>query len=151
MLPCRRIRVGGDAPACRAAESIRPSTEPKADRVMSVELSHPASRLRLAAWLILVAGLVAAVLVYLRAADTAPDDGAYRIVDGQAYAANDSAGADLQSERLGGKALVRTAAFDRWLGSLWHGRRLAWTVLAITAALAGLCFHIAGLIDEPVD
>ena len=50
---------------------------------------------------------------------------------------------------MGGKGTLLVARFDDWLGTLWHGRRLALTlgVAALLAALA--CRFVAGLVDDP--
>jgi hypothetical protein len=43
---------------------------------------------------------------------------------------------------------VWTYQFDRWLASLWHGRRLAYTLAVLSALSAGvalLCFYICRL------
>lgn len=112
------------------------------------------ARLRVAAVAILVAGLLASTGVWIAAADDAAataDGPTARIVGNRVDTAADDAARDSQSERLGGQALVRTAAFDRWLRSLWHGRRLAWTLGVLAIALAAACAWIAALMDTPVD
>jgi hypothetical protein len=53
-----------------------------------------------------------------------------------------------QVERLGGMSAVYALEFHRWFLSLWHGRRLAYTLAALSAAVALLCFYIAGLMAE---
>ena len=47
-----------------------------------------------------------------------------------------------------GKANVLAAEFTRWLGSLWHGRRLALTVACATVLVAGGFWLLA---DAPSD
>jgi hypothetical protein len=116
------------------------------------KVARPRERLRLAAGLILIVGVLAAVIVYIAAANEAdPDALGYEIVGGQAYAigAGDSSRELQQLERLGGKAAVQTFKFQRWVDSLWHGQRLAYTLLLLSAAVAGLCWYVAGLMDEP--
>ena len=55
-------------------------------------------------------------------------------------------------ERLGGTATVQTVKFDQWMGSLWHGRRLAFTLAVLGLAIGGACWHVGGLMDEePLD
>jgi len=51
-------------------------------------------------------------------------------------------------ELFGGKAMIPMVRFNQWLGSLWHGERLAFTmgVLSIVVALA--CFWVARLVSE---
>jgi hypothetical protein len=116
------------------------------------KLASPRERLRLAAGLILIVGVLAAVIVYIAAADQAdPDALGYQIVGGQAYAigAGDSSRELQQLERLGGKAAVQTFKFQRWVDSLWHGQRLAYTLLLLGTGVAALCWYVAGLMDEP--
>ncbi len=50
--------------------------------------------------------------------------------------------------RLGGTATVQTVKFDRWLGSLWHGERLAGTLAVLGLLLGGACWKIGGLMAE---
>ena len=95
-------------------------------------------------------GLIAAAVVYLRAG-SADGGGNYQIVGGQAYAVDPSVAQRAQTERMGGKALVMTAQFDDWLGSLWHGQRLAWTLGVLAMAVSGGCVFVAGLMEEDTD
>jgi len=53
-----------------------------------------------------------------------------------------------QLERLGGRASVRTAEFDQWLSSLWHGRRLAATLAVLGLVVGGACWRIGALMAE---
>jgi len=102
-----------------------------------------ARRLRLAAAAILAIGIAAAGLIYATAPDSDPDDPAARIASGRLYEYN--------IERIGGRAAVYAARFDQWLGSLWHGRRLAWTV-AVGSAIAALgCLGLAGRLADPAE
>jgi hypothetical protein len=121
---------------------------------MPGKFSTPHSRLQLAGLVVLVVGLLAALCVYLAAAN-GPDTGAasYRIVDGHAYAsAPDDSDREMQAlERLGGRASVWTYRFDRWLASLWHGRRLAGTLTVLSLVVSWACFHVAGLMAEDPD
>jgi hypothetical protein len=116
------------------------------------KFANPRQRLRLAAGLILIVAVLAAVIVYIAAADEAdPDALGYQIVGGQAYGigAGDSSRELQQLERLGGKAAVQTFKLQRWVDSLWHGQRLAYTLLLLGAGAAALCWYVAGLLDEP--
>ena len=55
-------------------------------------------------------------------------------------------------ERLGGTASVQTVKFDQWIGSLWHGQRLAFTLAVLGLAIGGACWHVGGLMEEePLD
>jgi hypothetical protein len=53
-------------------------------------------------------------------------------------------------ERLGGTATAQTVRFDQWLGSLWHGRRLAATLAVLSLVVAAGCTYVAGLMAEDV-
>jgi hypothetical protein len=48
-----------------------------------------------------------------------------------------------QLERFGGKSAVVFDEINRWLASLWVGRRLGVTIIAISLVAAGLLFWIA--------
>lgn len=107
-----------------------------------------AGRWRLAGWLVLALGLGMAAWVYARSGEAADGGESYRLIGGQAFAVDDSAAQQAQTERMGGHALVMTTQFDHWLGSLWHGRRLAWTLGTLSIAAALACAWIAGLLAE---
>jgi hypothetical protein len=114
---------------------------------MNKDFSRRHNRLHLAALVILAVGLLAALAVFLGAAGDGADAGNYQIVNGQAYAV-DSSREMQQLERLGGKASVQTFKFQQWFGSLWQGRQLGYTLAVASLALALLCWHLAGLVDE---
>jgi hypothetical protein len=118
---------------------------------MLSKYSSPRARLHLAAAIIMVVGVLAAVGVYIAAARSdAPAALGYRMIGGQAYAIGaDASSREMQQlERLGGKAAVQTFRLQLWIDSLWHGQRLAYTLIVLSAAAAWLCWHIANLMDE---
>ena len=90
--------------------------------------------------MILTLGLASALSIYLAAA-SAPDDGS-------GDDPTDSKQYQRQMELYGGKANVLAAELVRWLGSLWHGRRLALTVACATVLVAGGVWLLA---DPPSD
>ena len=49
---------------------------------------------------------------------------------------------EMQLERFGGQAEVMAVKFNHWLGSLWQGQHLAYTVAGIATGVALLCFWI---------
>jgi hypothetical protein len=110
-------------------------------------------RVRLAGIAILAGGLLAALLIFATASDPAASGAGYRIVDGQAYAVDaDDRSPEMQNlARMSGQAGVQTYRLDQWLGSLWHGRRLAATVAVLSVAVGLLCLHIAGLMREEAE
>jgi hypothetical protein len=50
--------------------------------------------------------------------------------------------------RLGGTATVQTVKFDRWVGSLWHGERLGWTLGVLGLVVGGACWKLGELMGE---
>lgn len=109
-----------------------------------------ARRWRRAGWLLLVLGGIAAMCVWLAAPDGPGGAASYSVVGGQAFAdADGPTGWQAQQiERVGGQGTLLIGRFDDWLGSLWHGRRLAMT-LAVAAVLATLaCRFVAGLVED---
>ena len=103
--------------------------------------------------LVLVFGLFAAAWVYLAAsseADLLLSQG-YEIVGGQVYASEQAEAARrMQIERVGGKAAVWAVGFNEWLAAQFKGRRLALTLVILSALVALALFHVAGLMDEDV-
>jgi hypothetical protein len=85
---------------------------------------------------IAVAGLVAAAAVHVTAGRDADIDAVARQREMR------------EVDRLGGTAGVQTVKFDNWLGSLFHGRRLAFTLAVLGVALGGACWHVGGLMGE---
>ncbi len=53
--------------------------------------------------------------------------------------------------RLGGTATVQTVKFNLWLGSLWHGERLAGTLALLGLVVGGACWKIGELMGEDVE
>ena len=88
----------------------------------------PETRVRAGTRAILIIGFVAAVVIYLTAQPPPANPLGYDPMDTKKYLH------DL--ELYGGKANVLAAEFQEWFGSLWHGKRLAFTVAAITVLTA---------------
>lgn len=112
-------------------------------------------QLRIGGIAILLIGWACAALIYLFADNPDgldPDSADYQMINGHVVAQPFSASKrqQLEVERLGGSASVYIVEFDSWLGTLWHGRRLAWTLAAASALAAGACLYIAGLAGEDV-
>jgi len=104
------------------------------------------ARLRSIGLFILVAGALAAALVYLAAApDGAAASARYELVNGVAYpvASGDNKLDTFQAEQLGGTANVVASEFREWLGSLWHGRKLAYTLAVLAFGGSLPCFLLA--------
>jgi hypothetical protein len=98
-------------------------------------------RFRLIGILILVAGLLAAALIARRAAPG--DENAEAILSGNAkrYA--------YEMERIGGQSNVLAAEIRDWFSSLWHGRRLAYTLAFLSVGGGLACFFIAHVLTCP--
>ena len=90
---------------------------------------------------VLIAGLVAAALIYAFAAENTGVDPAADIISNRAY--------ERRIELFGGKAAVYMVRFNRWLESLWQGTQLAYTVGVLSIAIALGCFWVARLVAEP--
>jgi hypothetical protein len=101
---------------------------------------------------ILVLGLLAAALVFLTATrDVGRNVVGYRIEDGRSFPITLSQSRpDVRVLELqGGRANLAAAELDEWIASLWHGRRLAYVLVSVSLALAGLCALAGRLIAEP--
>lgn len=101
--------------------------------------------LYLASVVILLAGLLSAGLVYYSAADGHNGALSYEVVGGSVYAVSpgESKAYHRDMEMYGGTSGVLIADFNRWLASLWHGKRLAY-VLAISAAVISYACYWVG-------
>lgn len=90
-------------------------------------------RFYLAGVVALVAGVIAAVIIYAMAP---PPDSAvsmYSVADPRYQ---------IELQRIGGNAAVLMAQLHQWFDGLWHGTALAYTVAVLGAAVAGACFFI---------
>ena len=79
---------------------------------------------------ILGAGFAAAIAIYAAAGASGENPLGYDPLQDKKYLH--------QLEEFGGKANVIAAEFEDWFASLWHGRRFAFTVAAMTLLAAWL-------------
>ncbi len=89
-------------------------------------LSHE-KRSRLTSWAILLTGIVMAVPIYLFNAAPGTES---------AIASQDSKQYLREMEVYGGKANLMAGEIRGWFDGLWHGRTLAFTILALALLLA---------------
>lgn len=118
---------------------------------LAAAATTPHRRLHLAGIAILIAGWVCAAIVFAVAERGDAAGAADRqLLNGQVYEVPmDASKRELQQvERMGGKATVRMLVFENWLGSLWHGTRLAGTLALLSTAAGGLCIYLASLAAE---
>ena len=80
---------------------------------------------------ILATGLVSALIIYLTAGVPTERSGE-RPEDSKRYLR--------QMEVYGGRANLLASEFRAWFGDLWHGRRLAFTVLCVSVLVAAVTF-----------
>ena len=108
-------------------------------------------RLYFAGASVLFVGLLAAAVIYLAAGDETSDAANYEIVGGDviAIAPEDSKRYIRDIELYGGKASVLMDELNRWFSALWRGRRLAYTVGALTVGAALVCFFAARHLSDP--
>ncbi len=97
-------------------------------------------RLRFFAAVILVLGLASGISIYLNAAPPTGDALGYNPEESKQYLR--------AMELYGGKANVLAAELRQWFNSLWHGRRLAYTVASATVLLAGAFWLGAAASEE---
>jgi hypothetical protein len=105
-------------------------------------------RLYLIGALVLLLGLGSAALIYANAEVNSDTAIGYEVVNGVAYpiASRDSKTFQHDVRLYGGKFALLSDEFFDWFASLWHGRRLAFTVAAISIVLsAGIVFVASGL------
>ncbi len=95
----------------------------------------PQTRLRVVAVAVLIAGLVSAVWIYLAAQPPKPNPLGYEPEDSKQYLR--------EVQMYGGTANLLATELREWIGSLWHGKRLAYTVAVLSALFASGCFFVA--------
>jgi hypothetical protein len=101
--------------------------------------------LRLVGIFIFLAGATIAALIYVNAPP--PEDDLLNAV-----ALGNSKSTDYELERIGGLGNVYSTEFAHWFESLWHGRRLAFTVACLSLAGALACFILAHpLLVDPAE
>ncbi len=115
------------------------SAEEKGD--MSGKDKTLQARFRLIGVCLLVAGLLAAAWINWGAA---PDDGS-----ADAILSGASKRYEYEMERIGGKSNVLAAEFREWFVSLWHGQRLAYTLVFLSVGGSLVCFLLAHLLTYP--
>ncbi len=112
-------------------DSERRDTDPDSGR-------EPARR-RSVALTILLIGFGSALVIWLTARPAPPNPFGYEPEDTKRYLR--------QMEVYGGKANVLGSELRQWFDSLWHGRRLAVTVVFLTLAL--LLFYLVASTPLP--
>ena len=91
---------------------------------------------------ILIGGLAAAILIYVKAGAPPENPLGYDPEDSKQYLR--------QLELYGGKANVLGVELRQWFDGLWHGRSLALTV-AVLAALVAAGFRLAAIPLPPLE
>ena len=92
-------------------------------------------RLYFSGAIILLIGLGASAVIYLKAADVSETGLVYEFEESKQYMH------DL--ELYGGKMNVLTVELTKWFNGLWHGKSLAYTLGCITIFISALLFFIA--------
>jgi hypothetical protein len=117
---------------------------------MSSKQFNAQRTLRVASVGLLIAGVLAAVWIFVATANTdALSDANSAQARSIQFDQNRREMAEV--ERLGGKVSVMTVQFHQWFQSLWEGRRLGYTVLVLAVVIAWACRHVAELVDEEHD
>jgi hypothetical protein len=105
-------------------------------------MTKPQTRFRLIIATILVLGLGSAILIYFFAEAAPTNPLGYEPAESKMFVHD--------MLLYGGKANLLGSEFADWLGGLWHGKRLAFTVACITLLLAGAFLYFgAPLPPEP--
>ncbi len=111
---------------------------------MSLQIKPPSTtlhaRLHRAALVVLAIGMVAATSIWFLAPSASGD-----AVSASGLSAV-GAGAmtqreEFEIEKVGGKAAVYVAKFDRWLTRLFHGKNLAGLIAVISLLVAFVCWR----------
>ena len=121
----------------------RHTSPPRGPRLLSGDPSGPfRGRRRFIALALLLVGFGSALLIYATAAPDSANPLGSEPEDSKQYLRD--------MELYGGKANLIASDFRQWLESLWHGRRLAGTVIFLTLVLL-LFFLVAATPLPPGD
>ena len=93
------------------------------------------ARLYLSGAIILLIGLAASAVIYLKTADVTDTGMGSEVEQSKQYMR------DL--ELYGGKMNVLAVELSKWFNGLWHGRSLAYTLGCLTILISSLLFFIA--------
>jgi hypothetical protein len=101
--------------------------------------------------LVLALGLGSAALIYANAEANADTAIGYEVVNGVAYPidSRDSKAFQHDVRLYGGKFALLSDEFFDWFAGLWHGRRLAFTVAAISVVLSAGIVFVAKDLEKP--
>jgi hypothetical protein len=106
---------------------------------MTLSAIRQQARRRFIALAILLAGCGSALVIYATATPVPANPLGYDPEDTKQYLR--------EMEVYGGTINVIASEFTQWVESLWHGRRLAFTVVCLTVLL--LCFFWVATIPLP--
>jgi hypothetical protein len=101
------------------------------------------TRFRLIITTVLVLGLGSAALIYLFAEPAPANPLGYEPAESKMYVHD--------MLLYGGKANLLGSEFTEWLGGLWHGKRLAYTVACITLLLVGAALYFGAPLPHDAD
>ena len=108
------------------------------------EYRHPWHRALVRAALgVLVLGLLGAAVVYVSADADSGGELAESMRNQRLY--------DYNLERIGGQSAILAVQFNAWLSSLWHGKRLAYSMATLSVAVAYGLYRVAQLLSTPLD
>ena len=102
---------------------------------MNWKNGNPLVRVRAVTAAILSVGFLAAIVIYLTAAEPAENPLVDQLENSKIY--------QRSLELYGGKANLLAEQFSRWFASLWQGKSLAFTVAIITVVIAAIYYFIA--------
>ncbi len=104
---------------------------PAKQRLLSEPDLRLQARLRRVGLCLLLGGMLASAAVFSLTQPDDPDDW----VETKKY--------DYQMEVIGGKTNLFATEVTGWIAGLWHGRRLARTILVLSLAASLSCYYVA--------
>jgi len=116
-------------------------------------MDNPAlvTRLKRIGIAILILGLLSSIAVFIFAGETPGNESAYQIIDGVSYPidVSNTKSYNYNMERIGGKSAVFASDLGDWFSSLWHGKKLSYTLAVLSIVSSVLCFLLAYLFSLP--
>lgn len=139
-LATREINTRGLQIQANKIQEIENHFHNKENKQFQTNIANVA-RLRKASLFTLLAGITTSIFIFIF--NTTPSPDLYLSPDSLISDPMDSKKYLRDLEMYGGKINILAVEFNRWFNSLWHGRKLSFTIATMTLLISALLWIIA--------